>query len=154
MFEIILAYWICFDRLGLLVEEEALAARQIAFIKRHIKEQEEWKHWVEERERTSAEIADLLRNHRELLNEIELERKEKTFKFRTAKLGPDHPETLTSMHNLEEALQNCELALELMQAKLGPDHSDTLACMVSLANCYTAFGRGAEAVSLLHKTVE
>jgi tetratricopeptide (TPR) repeat protein len=41
-----------------------------------------------------------------------------------------------------------------MQAKLGPDHSDTLACMVSLANCYTAFGRGAEAVSLLHKTVE
>ena len=55
---------------------------------------------------------------------------------RKAKLGPDHPDTLTSMNNLansyadagqhDGALKLREETLALRKAKLGPDHPDTL----------------------------
>ncbi len=54
----------------------------------------------------------------------------------TALLGPDHPDTLSSMNNLAisyaalgrhaEALKLREETLALRKAKLGPDHPDTL----------------------------
>ena len=58
-----------------------------------------------------------------------------------AKLGPDHPDTLTSMNNLAnsyaalgrhaEALKLREETLALRKAKLGPDHPDTLRSMAT-----------------------
>ena len=62
---------------------------------------------------------------------------------RKAKLGPDHPDTLTSMNNLAVGYQDAgkldlalplyEETLKLMKAKLGPDHPDTLTSMNNLA---------------------
>ena len=55
---------------------------------------------------------------------------------RKAKLGPEHPDTLTSMNNLALAYQAAgkldlalplfEETLKLTKAKLGPEHPDTL----------------------------
>ena len=57
---------------------------------------------------------------------------EETLKLRKAKLGLDHPHTLTSMNNLavtyqaagkaDLALPLYEKTLKLVKAKLGPDH--------------------------------
>ena len=68
---------------------------------------------------------------------------EETLKLRKAKLGPDHPDTLTSMNNLALAYQAAgkldlalplyEETLKLKKAKLGPDHPDTLMSMNNLA---------------------
>jgi tetratricopeptide (TPR) repeat protein len=79
-----------------------------------------------------------------------------------AKLGPDHPDTLRSMHNLAnsykalgrhaDALKLGEQTLALMKAKLGPDHPDTLASMHNLANSYKALGRHADALKLREET--
>ena len=65
-----------------------------------------------------------------------LKLREETLALRKAKLGPDHPDTLTSMNNLAnsypalgrhaEALKLHEETLALRKAKLGPDHPDTL----------------------------
>src|SRR5205823_4423156 len=64
----------------------------------------------------------------------------------TAKLGPDHPNTLRSMSNLancyldagrtQDALKLFEETLRLRKAKLGPDQADTLWTMNNLANSY------------------
>ena len=61
---------------------------------------------------------------------------EETLALRKAKLGPDHPDTLTSMSNLarryldagqfDRALPLFEETLARRKAKLGPDHPDTL----------------------------
>jgi tetratricopeptide (TPR) repeat protein len=68
---------------------------------------------------------------------------EETLKLMKAKLGPDHPDTLTSMNNLalgyraagqlDKALPLLEETLKLRKAKLGPDHPDTLTSMNNLA---------------------
>jgi serine/threonine protein kinase/tetratricopeptide (TPR) repeat protein len=78
-------------------------------------------------------------------------------------LGPDHPDTLQSMHNLAtsyftlgrhaEALQLREEALALRKVKLGPDHPDTLASMNNLANSYFTLGRHAEALRLYEEAL-
>ena len=57
---------------------------------------------------------------------------EETLKLRKAKLGPEHPDTLTSMNNLAAAYQAAgkldlalplfEETLKLSKAKLGPEH--------------------------------
>ncbi|CAG1963156.1 unnamed protein product, partial [Fusarium graminearum] len=62
------------------------------------------------------------------------------------KLGPDHPDTLTSMANLASTFWNQgrweeaeKLEVEVMEArkeKLGPDHPDTLTSMANLASTY------------------
>jgi tetratricopeptide (TPR) repeat protein len=66
----------------------------------------------------------------------------RTRELRTAKLGPDHPDTLRSMNNLAvsyaalgrhaDALKLREETLALRKAKLGPDHPDTLQSMFNL----------------------
>ena len=62
--------------------------------------------------------------------------REEALALRKAKLGPDHPDTLTSMNNLaisyaaagqnDRALKLFEETLALRKAKLGPDHPETL----------------------------
>ena len=82
---------------------------------------------------------------------------------RKAKLGPDHPDTLASMHNLawsyngagqhDRATKLFEETLALMKAKLGPDHPDTLICMYSLAISYAAAGQYDRAIKLHEETL-
>jgi serine/threonine protein kinase/tetratricopeptide (TPR) repeat protein len=78
--------------------------------------------------------------------------------------GFDHPDTLSSMHNLavsyapagriHEALKLHEETLQLRKAKLGPDHSDTLWSMHGLASSYTDVGRFQEALKLHEETLQ
>jgi eukaryotic-like serine/threonine-protein kinase len=82
----------------------------------------------------------------------------------TAKLGPDHPDTLKSMHSLAnsydalgrhpEALTLREETLKLRKAMLGHDHADTLGSMNNLANSYAALGRHPEALTLYEETLK
>ena len=76
---------------------------------------------------------------------------EEVLRLRREKLGADHPDTLTAMHNLaisyrqagrlEEALGMGEEVLRLRREKLGADHPDTLDAMHNLANSYRRAGR-------------
>ncbi len=89
---------------------------------------------------------------------------EKSRQTRTAKLGPDHPDTLTSMNNLAlgyRAAGNLDLALplyeetlKLRKAKLGPDHPDTLTSMNNLALGYHAAGKLDRALPLQEETLK
>jgi tetratricopeptide (TPR) repeat protein len=66
-------------------------------------------------------------------------------------LGPDHPDTLSSMNNLASAYQDAgqldkavslfEQTLERRKAKLGPDDPDTLNSMNDLARAYRDAGQ-------------
>jgi tetratricopeptide (TPR) repeat protein len=81
----------------------------------------------------------------------------------TRHLGPDHPDTLRSMHCLArsyhdlgryaDALKLKEETLTLRKASLGPDHPDTLHSMNNLAITYVALGRHADAVKLHEETL-
>jgi serine/threonine protein kinase/tetratricopeptide (TPR) repeat protein len=81
----------------------------------------------------------------------------------TKNLGPDHAETLRSMHNLArsyhalgryvEAVELEEETLALRKATLGPDHPDTLMSMSTLAGGYYALGRHTEALKLCEETL-
>jgi serine/threonine protein kinase/tetratricopeptide (TPR) repeat protein len=81
----------------------------------------------------------------------------------TAKLGPDHYDTIMSMNNLansyhaagriQEALKLHEKALQLLKAKLGPEHPDTLTSMNNLAASYAAAGRSQDAHKLIEETL-
>ncbi|HTY33470.1 FxSxx-COOH system tetratricopeptide repeat protein [Mycobacterium sp.] len=78
-------------------------------------------------------------------------------------LGADHPDTLTSRHNLayayasagrlDEAIPLLERTLTDRERILGADHSDTLASRHSLAGAYRSAGRLDEAIPLLERTV-
>jgi serine/threonine protein kinase/Tfp pilus assembly protein PilF len=77
---------------------------------------------------------------------------------RTAKLGPDHTDTLHSMSNLaggylkngqlEKALPMFEETFKLMKAKNGPDHPDTLDSMGALAMGYHTSGQRDKALPM------
>ena len=85
-------------------------------------------------------------------------------KLRKAKLGPDHPDTLTSMNNLAMAYQDAgkldlalplfEETLRLRKAKLGPDHPDTLTSMNNLAMAYQDAGKLDLALPLYEETLK
>ena len=80
-----------------------------------------------------------------------------------AKLGDDHPSTLTGMNSLafayrfagrfEEALPLYEETLIARKAKLGDDHPDTLSTSNHLAVTYQSAGRLEEALPLYEKTL-
>ena len=82
----------------------------------------------------------------------------------TRHLGPDHPDTLSSMHNLAnsyaslgrltDALKLHEVTLALVKAKFGRDHPNTLNSMLNLANAYAAVGQHADALKLREVTRE
>jgi tetratricopeptide (TPR) repeat protein len=78
-------------------------------------------------------------------------------------LGPDHPDTLASTHDLAicydrfgrhvDALKLNEQTLALLRAKLGPDHPKTLISMNNLALSYATVGRHADALKLNEETL-
>ena len=88
---------------------------------------------------------------------------EKARATRKAKLGPDHPDTLSSMNSLAAGYQNAgkldkalplyEETLALMKAKLGPDHPDTLTSMNNLATGYQDAGKLDLALPLYEQTL-
>ncbi|KAF4332557.1 kinesin light chain [Fusarium beomiforme] len=77
---------------------------------------------------------------------------------RKAKIGADHPDTLTSMNNLavtygnqgrwKEAEKLEVQVMERRKAKIGADHPDTLTSMANLASIYRKQGRWKEAEKL------
>ncbi len=79
------------------------------------------------------------------------------------KLGPDHPDTLSSMANLAisyRAAGKLDLALPLLeeslkrrQATLGPDHPETLISMSNLALGYDSAGKLDLALPLFEETL-
>ena len=83
---------------------------------------------------------------------------------RETALGPDHPDTLASRHNLATAYQEAgrmseaialhEGTLKLRESKLGPDHDHTLKSRNNLANAYWSAGRIAEAIALHEGTLK
>jgi tetratricopeptide (TPR) repeat protein len=87
---------------------------------------------------------------------------EETLKLQKAKLGPDHPDTLTTMNNLalaykvagklDLALPLYEETLKIQKAKLGPDHPHTLTSVGNLAKAYQAAGKLDLALPLFEET--
>ncbi|KAE8361552.1 purine and uridine phosphorylase [Aspergillus caelatus] len=79
-------------------------------------------------------------------------------------LGPEHPDTLTSMANLASTYQNQgrwkeaeELdvqVIELRKQVLGPEHPDTLTSMNNLAYTWKLLGKVQDALALMEKCVE
>jgi eukaryotic-like serine/threonine-protein kinase len=79
-------------------------------------------------------------------------------------LGPDHPQTLLTMGNLQvaywsagrlrDALALGEEALPLFRSRFGPDHDDTLVLMNNLALAYQDTRRLPEAIALFEETVK
>ncbi len=89
---------------------------------------------------------------------------EKVLAYCRTASGPEHPKTLSAMHNLatsydeaggrSEALKLREEALALHRKASGLEHPATLRAMTTLTDSYGALGRGREAVAILEKTVE
>ncbi len=89
---------------------------------------------------------------------------QKAIETRKAKLGADHHDTLSCMHNLARGYQNTgrpdralpllEQILSLTKSKLGADHPDTLTSMGSLAWSYQSVGKLDLAVPLLEEAVK
>jgi tetratricopeptide (TPR) repeat protein len=79
-------------------------------------------------------------------------------------LGPQHPDTLTSMRNLAGVLRmegrNVEAeklqreTLDIQRRVLGPEHPQTLASMNNLANVLCSEGNHAEAEKLYRETLD
>jgi serine/threonine protein kinase len=78
-------------------------------------------------------------------------------------LGPDHPDTLSSMNRLamayhaagklEQSLPLLEETLALRKSKLGPDHPDTLASMNNVAVGYQAAGKFDRSLPVAEETL-
>ena len=78
-------------------------------------------------------------------------------------LGADHPDTLTTRHNLANAYRDAgrtaeaitmhEQTLADRKRLLGVDHPDTIATRNNLANAYRAAGRTAEAITLFEQAL-
>jgi hypothetical protein len=61
---------------------------------------------------------------------------EEALRLRRAALGPDHPDTLQSLHNMAsfdhdvgrigDTIRPNEEAIKLKKARLGPDHPETI----------------------------
>jgi len=81
----------------------------------------------------------------------------------TDRLGPDHPDTLESMHNLAnayaalgdeaEAFRLREETLTRRTARLGPEHVDTLRSRLVLGRSYKILNRYRDALELDERTV-
>ncbi|PIG87103.1 kinesin light chain, partial [Aspergillus arachidicola] len=79
-------------------------------------------------------------------------------------LGPEHPDTLTSMNNLasiywnqgrwKEAEELGVQVMELYKQILGPEHPSTLTSMNNLAYTWKRLGKVQDALALMEKCVE
>jgi tetratricopeptide (TPR) repeat protein len=84
--------------------------------------------------------------------------------IRLKQFGPEHPDTVTSMNNLAEALGSqgkyeaaeamLRRTLELREKVLGPEHPDTLTSMNSLAGILKGQGKYEAAEVMLRRTLE
>jgi tetratricopeptide (TPR) repeat protein len=82
----------------------------------------------------------------------------------TARLGPDHSETLASMNNLargyqavgrlDQALPLFEETVALMKSKVGPDDPNTLNTMNNLADAYWVVSKPDRALPLLRELAD
>jgi serine/threonine protein kinase len=89
---------------------------------------------------------------------------ERSRALRQEALGPDHPDTLTSMNNLalaylhagrlDKAVPLFEQVLAKQKEKLGPEHPATLLTMNNLAGAYKDAGRLDQAVPLHQQALE
>ena len=89
---------------------------------------------------------------------------ERAFLLRQTRLGPDHPDTLTSRNNLgaayldagrtDDAIKMHEANLMRLESKLGPDHPDTLSSRNNLAEAYRAAGRTDDAIKMHEATLK
>jgi tetratricopeptide (TPR) repeat protein len=85
----------------------------------------------------------------------------RALELRERTLGPDHPDTLRSVHGLaalyhsrgryEEAETLSKRAIAGRERTLGPDHPDTLTAVSNLGYLYLAMKRFADAVPLLDR---
>jgi tetratricopeptide (TPR) repeat protein len=89
----------------------------------------------------------------------------KTLDIRRRVLGPEHPDTLTSMDSLALFLRSSELrkaeaetlyreTLDIRRRVLGPEHPDTLTSMLGLANVVSDEGHYAEAEKLKREVLD
>lgn len=86
---------------------------------------------------------------------------EETLALQKSKLGPDYPDTLTSMNNLaggyrrakrlDRSIPLFEECLKLRRVKSGEDHPDTMLVKANLGVNYRDAGRLAEALPLLEE---
>jgi len=90
--------------------------------------------------------------------------RELTLRLCMSRLGPDHPDTLTSRNDLaasywkagrlDRSVPLFEQTLKLSTAKLGPDHAATLLTQVNLGINYRDAGRPAEGARLIEQALE
>ncbi len=83
---------------------------------------------------------------------------------RTARLGPDHPDTLTTRNNLavayltvgraSKAIPLFEATLKARESKLGPEDPDTLHSRDNLASAYYSAGRTSDAIKIDEETLK
>jgi eukaryotic-like serine/threonine-protein kinase len=88
----------------------------------------------------------------------------RSYQTRGEKLGPDHPDSLTSRNNLAVAYLNdgrpydaiplLEETLPARRLKLGPDHPDTLRSRDNLASAYYSAGRTDDAIRIDEETLK
>ena len=88
---------------------------------------------------------------------------EETLKLRESKLGPDHPDTLTSRNNLAlayrtagrtaEAIAIWEAMLPAARNSLGPGHPNTLTFATYLAITHESLGHWAAALGLRRELI-
>jgi serine/threonine protein kinase/Tfp pilus assembly protein PilF len=88
---------------------------------------------------------------------------ERALALRREHLGPDHPDTLTSMNNLalaykdagqlDKAVPLLEQALAKRREKLGPDHPHTFSTMNNLALAYKGAGQVDKALPLFEQAL-
>ena len=79
--------------------------------------------------------------------------------MRKEKLGPEHPDTLTSMNNLaglyyakrdyDSALPLYLQCVKVRKKKLGPDHPDALTLVNGLVGLYESMGDHGSALPLI-----
>ncbi len=89
---------------------------------------------------------------------------ERSLQIRENQLGPDHPDTATSLNNLaglyesmgrySEAEPLYVRSLQIRENQLGPDHPDTATSLNNLAGLYYAMGRYNDAEPLLVRSLQ
>ena len=89
---------------------------------------------------------------------LSLPQSRRAYDLRTTALGPDHPDTLTSLNNVAGAYESAgdvrkaiplyEDCLKRRTAALGPDHPDTLTSLNNVAGAYESAGDVRKAIPL------
>ena len=92
--------------------------------------------------------------------EIASQQYEAAFALYRRQLGPDHPDSLTSMNLIANSLNDKTKALKMHEevlarrrATLGCDHRNTPGSMSNVVACYRVLGRRAEALKLDQETL-